>query len=1162
MGQTGEKVAMAAGQTGAETTPAGAVGALVLTPSERSDRAAERRDRAAGVTDSAPRPRRRRANTGLGGRLTVLMLVFGVAAAIYAMVGKPVALPVWAVAEVEQRLNRALDGVVPAGALSVGGIEVMIGDDWAPHLVLEDVRLLKPGGQTLLSLPEAHLTLDPQGVIQGVLRVKSVRIVGARLAVRRDRDGHFDLAFDGAFGGGAGPQIDSLAALFDAADAVFAQPALTNLTNIDLEALSLRLTDLGTGKTWEVGDGRLSIENRASELAAQLGMSLVAGGSAPSLTGTTRAVLTVVSAKGAGLARITVQVDQVAARDLAAQTALLGWLGVLEAPISGQIAATVDTNGIQDLTGRLDIGAGALKPNDTTTPIPFDRASIGLGYDPAAGRILLTGLSVQSQTLRLNASGQAYMVDAAGQPITGAFSGRQPAAFLGQIKISEMKVDPAGLFEQPVEFTQGAVDLRLRLTPFALDLGQVTLRKGDQTLSVTGSVHAEAGGWRTALDVSLNQVSLQGLLALWPTRLVPNTRAWIATNIRNAELRDVRAALRIAPGMAPRVELGYAIAGAELRFMQQMPPVTGADGYCTIIGTAYTLVLQKGIITPPQGGAVDVSGTVFAVPDITVFPATGNVHLLASAPLTAMLSLLDQPPFHYLQKARQPVTLGEGRAFVDATISLPLVRKIGFGDVKYAVRGRVQDFASDVLVAGRRITAPQLQVTANPQGMTISGPGLIGQVPFDVTFAQDFGPATTATTTSTPATITGTVTLSQRAVEEFGLGLPKSMVSGAGPANVAITLPQGAPGTLRLTSDLRGIVLAIPELGWRKPANGTGRLVAEVALGTPPQVTALQVEGAGLQATGKVRLKASGDLDVAQFSRVTLGGWLDGAVQVTGRGARPVGLAVTSGSIDIRKFPEDRGSSGSADGSPITVKLDALRITDGIRLSGFSGNFALKGGFSGEFSGRINGKTPVTGSVVPARNGTAVRVQAKDAGDAMRSAGMFSSAYGGALDLTLIPTETPGFYDGTASISNLRVRYGSVMADLLSAISIVGLLDQLSGEGIVFNTAQADFLMTPDAIEVHKGSAVGASMGVSLQGIYRSDSGQLDMTGVVSPIYLLNSIGAFLTRKGEGLFGFAYRLGGTAAEPDVKVNPLSILTPGMFRDLFRAPPATLNGGGG
>ncbi len=1086
---------------------------------------------------------RRRRRSGSGGRLFLLLLIFGLAAVAYAYVGKPVQLPVWAVAEIEQRLNASLEGALPDGALSVGGIEVMVGNDWVPHLVLEDLRLLQPGGQTLLTLPETQLTLDAPALLRGTLRAKKLRIVGAQIVIRRDVDGHFDLAL----GGGQGPKIDSLAALFDAADRAFALPALANLTNVDAEALSLSLTDARLGKTWEVGDGRLSLENRANELAAELGMSLVAGGSAPA-----RAVFTVVSAKGAGSARIAAQVDQVAAKDLAAQTAILGWLGVLDAPISGRIAVTVDTRGIQALDGRLDIGAGALRPSDTTTPIAFEQASIGLGYDPAAGRILLTDLSVQSSSLRLKANGRAYMVDAAGQVITGALSGRRPAAFLGQIGISGVAVDPEGLFQAPVTFSQGAIDLRLRLDPFAVDIGQLSLVEGDQRVLLSGQVAADAGGWRSALDVTLNEVTLDRLLALWPVRMVPNTRAWVANNIRNAKLANVRAALRIAPGTEPKVELGYSFANADLRFMQKMPPVTGADGYSTIAGQVYTLVMTKGIITPPEGGVVDVSGTVFAVPDIFAKPARGDVQLHATAPLTAMLSLLDQPPFNYLQKAGEPVALGSGVATVDGKISLPLVYKIGFGDVQYAVTGTVKDFASDVIVKGRMVTAPVLTVEAQPSGMTISGPGRIGKVPFDVVFSQGFGP------TPPPARIEGSVTLSQRAVEEFGLGLPKSMVSGEGPGQVVITLPKGQPGKLNLVSELKGITLAIPELGWRKAAGAAGHLEADVTLGTVPTVTRLAVSGAGLAASGTVRLKANGGLDVARFDKVTLGGWLSGAVEITGRGVgRAVGLAVTSGSIDIRKFPADRGSSGSAEGSPIQINLDTLRVTDGIRLTGFTGNFALKGGFNGDFSGNINGLTPVTGAVAPSLNGTAVRVQAGDAGAAMKSAGMFASAYGGLLDLTLIPRAEAGQYDGSAMISNVRVKYGSVMADLLSAVSVIGLLDQLSGDGIVFNTAEATFLMTPNAIAVQKGSAVGASMGVSLAGVYHSDTGGLDMTGVVSPIYLLNGIGSILTRKGEGLFGFAYRLRGTAEKPDVQVNPLSILTPGMFRDLFRAPVPTL-----
>ena len=51
------------------------------------------------------------------------------------------------------------------------------------------------------------------------------------------------------------------------------------------------------------------------------------------------------------------------------------------------------------------------------------------------------------------------------------------------------------------------------------------------------------------------------------------------------------------------------------------------------------------------------------------------------------------------------------------------------------------------------------------------------------------------------------------------------------------------------------------------------------------------------------------------------------------------------------------------------------------------------------------------------------------------------------------------------------------------------------------------------------------------------------------------------SRPGEGLFGFTYRLTGKADNPQVSVNPLSILTPGMFREIFRRPAPKLESGG-
>uniref|UniRef100_UPI0035121494 AsmA-like C-terminal region-containing protein n=2 Tax=Limimaricola TaxID=2211638 RepID=UPI0035121494 len=179
-----------------------------------------------------------------------------------------------------------------------------------------------------------------------------------------------------------------------------------------------------------------------------------------------------------------------------------------------------------------------------------------------------------------------------------------------------------------------------------------------------------------------------------------------------------------------------------------------------------------------------------------------------------------------------------------------------------------------------------------------------------------------------------------------------------------------------------------------------------------------------------------------------------------------------------------------------------------------------------------------------------------DAGAVLRSAGLYGTATGGALDLTLLPDGRPGHYTGDLDVAGLRVRDAPAMAQLLDAISVVGLLQQLDGKGLAFDRILADFRLSPDMLEITQSSATGPGLGISLDGRYSLASRRMAFQGVVSPFYLVNSLGSFLTRPGEGLIGFNYTLGGTPEDPQVSVNPLSALTPGLFRELFRRPPPT------
>ena len=1095
-----------------------------------------------------PQPKRRRKAVGFWLLIFALVTTSLVGFGILGLTGRPIKLPVWAVAEVESRLNTAMAGSNGGLSVSVGAIELMVDHDWVPRLALDDLRILQADGAAVMTLPEVRASFDPKMLLKGSLRAQTLNIVGGRFAIKRNADGKLDLNFGNTSGT---TNFRSLADVLDAADTTFSSPALAQLSEIQAEALTLTLTDERSGQQWQAGDGRIVLENRPNELAAELSMSLAIDQTRPAIIS-----ITSISDKQSAKARLVATVDGIAARDLAAQSAPLAWLAALDAPIAGRLSATIEADGtFGPLESTLEISKGVLKPTSQTAPIAFDRAGLTLAYDPKLGRIDISKLTVEGPSLRLSASGQSYISDLGGKPLSGDLVGATPAVFLSQMAFSEVIIDPAGLFQSPVQFSAGSLDLRLTLAPFAIEIGQMTLTEQDTHISLRGQIAADPKGWRVGLDVGLDQIPSGKLIALWPVRLVPKTRDWLALNLLEGTLFDVKGAVRLAPETEPKLSLGYEFQGTDVRFLKALPPVRAASGYSTIEGKAYSLVVEKGHVTPPKGGDIDVAGTVFQILDITQKPTVAQITLKTDSNLTATLSLLDQPPFQFLTKANRPVDLGEGRAKLQTKLRFPLKPKVLLEDVTYDVTGQITDFTSSVLVPGRSVSAQTLHVAAGRDGLEINGKGQLDTLPFDVTFAQAFGPAAKG-----HSTVAGNVELTDSVLRDFGVALPKGMIKGTGSAQVKIDLNAAQPPKLQLSSDLQGLELALPALGWSKSEKKIATLTLDAVLGKIPSVQSFVLEGAGLRANGTILLQDGGGLNEARFDRVQLDDWLDAGITLRGRGqGRPVGISVTSGKVDLRQLAVRTGENDAQDG-PMDVQLNQLVVTDGITLTGFAGAFTSKNGFQGDFSASVNNEAPIRGTVSPSPAGSAVQISSDDAGRVMAAAHIFKDARGGSLDLQLVPTGAKGEYNGRAKIGTIRVKNASVLAELLSAISVIGVLEQLNGSGLVFSQADVDFRLTPDAVEVSKGSAIGASLGVSLAGIYETESKRLNMQGVVSPIYLLNGVGAFLTRKGEGLFGFNYKLRGTADDPKVSVNPLSILTPGMFRDIFRKSAPVLSKG--
>ncbi|MEM7491160.1 MAG: AsmA-like C-terminal region-containing protein, partial [Pseudomonadota bacterium] len=566
-------------------------------------------------------------------------------------------------------------------------------------------------------------------------------------------------------------------------------------------------------------------------------------------------------------------------------------------------------------------------------------------------------------------------------------------------------------------------------------------------------------------------------------------------------------------------------------------------------------------------GTVQIGGSRIVIADLARRPPRAAVTLRADGDLSDVLGLLDNRPFRLLDRLGRTRNLADGRIEALVTAELPLRPGNAPADIEWGVDADLIDVVATEIVPDRTLRADRLSLNISTAAIEIGGDMTYEGIPFSGTWRQALPPPSTVPLDPTapprprqplpePGIVTGTIRATPEGLARIGLRFAALDLRGETEASIAIRLPSGQPAEMTVSSDLRGLSMAFPAIDWSKGAGTAADLELEARLGSPPLIRNLSFDAPGLRASGSVTLRTGGALDRARFDRVRTS-WFEGPVTLIGRGAGvPPAISIPSGTADLRAAPfgggQGGGSGGGGTSSPLEVALNRLQVTDNIALTDLRADL-LDG--QGRFNGRVNDGQPIAGILAREAGNTVVQISGDDAGGVLRSAGLFRDARGGALRLTLRGTGRAGTYGGQLRIGNIRVRNAPALASLLQTLSVVGILEQLTGEGLFFASVESDFTLRPGDIAVRRASAVGPSMSITADGTYDTGARRLDLQGVVSPIYIVNGLfGALFSRQDEGLFGFTYRLRGSVDDPQVGVNPMSILTPGIFREIFRRPP--------
>jgi hypothetical protein len=149
-------------------------------------------------------------------------------------------------------------------------------------------------------------------------------------------------------------------------------------------------------------------------------------------------------------------------------------------------------------------------------------------------------------------------------------------------------------------------------------------------------------------------------------------------------------------------------------------------------------------------------------------------------------------------------------------------------------------------------------------------------------------------------------------------------------------------------------------------------------------------------------------------------------------------------------------------------------------------------------------------------------------------------------------------FDGTAEIEDFRIRDAPVLAHLLQAMTLYGLVEVARGPGLGFSKMVAPFRLTEDVLTLTDARAFSSSLGLTARGTIDLELGHVALEGTIVPAYFFNTLlgniplvgRLFSPEQGGGLFAASYAVHGTLDDPEVTVNPLAALTPGFLRGLF------------
>lgn len=688
------------------------------------------------------------------------------------------------------------------------------------------------------------------------------------------------------------------------------------------------------------------------------------------------------------------------------------------------------------------------------------------------------------------------------------------ADFALQLRVPDGRVQLVDTAPKPIAFKDIQIDVAPKIGTIK---GLFNDRQVDVALKATDKDNVPY-----ELAVRVPELRAEDIVPYWPEDSAGVAWEWTTQKMKDGAFRDINVTGEIEA--SPR-KTGWDFINPKVTFKtdsmwvlykHDLAPATNLMSEGTFENGNLLLDLKSGQVK----GLDLLEGRLTFIDLIEAGKGDCRGFLRLRGSLGNLLSYLDNPIMKYKERTDLDLTKAGGSVQMTVALDFPTTKDARTDQIKVNVDAILRGASLPDVISGISLSGGALAVKADPKQVRIFGEANINKAPARLDWQSYFDKVN--------------VPFAQKL--ELKGSVTRDTLAGLGAGSWARDL--NTPSTANMN--------------WTQPVSG-------------PSNIALQVTGPDFSIAQSTVRMDKGGFAGGTFNGVTLGRTKGDVTLARGKSGG-YDASFNGQTLDVRPMlSSDKSNSSSSKPANLSLSLksatlitsDKTSLTDAAITAATNG----RGDVSRlDLDARAEG-TPVKVRFSEGGNGDTLRMEAADAGAFLRATGFSQSVQGGVLQVQGNPGGGYGRMKGRARISNFTARDVPALGRLINALSLPGLFQLLTDEGIAFERLRSDFTWSPSnggQLSLHNGTTRGASLGLTFEGTYQQKAKRIDLNGQIVPLSGVSNIvnqiplvGTLLTGgENGGLVAATYTMRGNIGDPQTFINPLSILTPGILRRIL------------